>query len=384
MYDIGDLFDKRSVVGTKLEQFLEERSLTKAKLCETAGISRPTLDKLLAGTLTSKTNFEKHLSKVLTGLSLSPDMLLGNTRNQYNRARALRNIMKMPSAEISKVTGISQERLNEIEAGGQASVAELRDIAYCLSASVRSLSGTNFFGTQIAEMEDCFRMPGKEEPEEMSGFWGHVGILPENQDDYLWFPITGDTHNALYHVMEQDRIVIPCMNNKLLLLNMENIKELVLLDEACDAPWDANWDPGVDCGETPLVLYEAMEDYAAYCEGEEVPDDVLSPFLRGILERFCKQKGCQPEELREVANDSVIRYRDGKSRHTWIDFDYSEMLTEEIANIYNFGEWEGAKNCLAYCDGNESEILLNMRNISLLELPLLEAEEAVCRGWEEE
>ena len=60
MYTIEDLFDKRSVVGTKLEQIMFAEGCTKSELCKKAGVSRPTFDKLLAGTLTNKTNYEKH------------------------------------------------------------------------------------------------------------------------------------------------------------------------------------------------------------------------------------------------------------------------------------------------------------------------------------
>ena len=33
MYDIGDLFDKQSTVGARLEAVLEERGYTKVKFC---------------------------------------------------------------------------------------------------------------------------------------------------------------------------------------------------------------------------------------------------------------------------------------------------------------------------------------------------------------
>ena len=34
-----------------------------------------------------------------------------------------------------------------------------------------------------------------------------------------------------------------------------------LLDEASDPPGDIDWDPRVNGGEVPPVLYEAFEDY---------------------------------------------------------------------------------------------------------------------------
>ncbi len=383
MYNIEDLFDKRSIIGTKLEQYLEEKSYTKAKLCEAAGVSRPTLDKLLAGTLTSKTNYEKHISKVLNCLALTPDMLLGKVRNEYSQARAIRNMMRLTSEDISKNTGISLKRLNEIEAGGEAAVAELRDIAFCLSTSVRGLLGTNFFGAQVATMEVPRRRSGEERGEAVSGFWGHIGILPANRETYLWYPITGDTRSAVYQTMDEERMVVPCMNNKVLLLNMQNIKEIALLDEACDQPGFVNWDPKVDCGGIPLVLYEALEDYLEHCYGEEIPDHVLSPKFQDILHRFCKDKGWSAETIHALIYGAIIYFRDGKDRYTEINFYEEETISDEVANIYNFDEPERLESTLCYCDSGGAEIMLNMRNISLLELPLLKIEDAICKKQEE-
>ena len=377
MYKIEELFDKRSIIGTKLEQLLEEKSYTKAKLCEEAGVSRPTLDKLLAGTLTSKTNYEKHISKVLNCLSITPDILFGNAQNTYNRVRIIRNMMRITSEEISKITGIPLKRLRKIESGEDGTTAELRDIAYCLSTSVRSLLGTNFFETQVAAVPD-FLQGCIEEFGDLNRFWGHIGILPANCDTYLWFPITQNTRNEIYRVMDEERIVVPCMNNKVLLLNMQNIKELVLLDNACDQPGFTNWDSSVDCGEIPLVVYDALDDYQACCYGTKISEDVLSPVFQSTLCSLCQYKGWSECEIDGLINSSTIYFSDGKSRHTDIDFEYEETITDEISSIYNFGEAGVTGNVLSYCDLSGAEIMLNMRNISLMELPLLKVENTIC------
>ena len=71
MYDMNDLFNSRDVVGCKLNQIIGSHKYTKSNVCTGAGISRPTLDKLLNGEVTNKTNFEKHISKLLAFLSLT-------------------------------------------------------------------------------------------------------------------------------------------------------------------------------------------------------------------------------------------------------------------------------------------------------------------------
>ena len=49
MYTLEDLFDRRSPVGTRLEQILMEKKCTKAELSKKTGVSRPTIDKVLSG-----------------------------------------------------------------------------------------------------------------------------------------------------------------------------------------------------------------------------------------------------------------------------------------------------------------------------------------------
>lgn len=381
MYHIEDLFDKRSIVGSKLEQFLQEKSYTKSKFCEATGISRPTLDKLLAGTLTSKTNYEKHISKVLNYLSITPDLLLGNVQNEHSRARAIRNMMKITSEQLSEDTGISQERLHAIESGEEATVAELRDIARCLSTSVRGVLGTNFFGIQVATMEYFLGSHGEKEVKDLSGFWGHMGVLPTGQDTCLWFPITGATRNMIYRLMDEKYMVVPCMNNKVLLLNMKNIKELILLDEACDQPGFANWDSGVDCGEIPLVVYDALDDYLAFYNGEKISDDILSPSFQELLQAICSQNGWTDEDINGLIHGLIIHFQNGKTQYTEIDFYNEETISDAISDIYDFNELE--ENVLYFSDYGGAELIVNMRNISFMELPLLKLEEAICKKMDE-
>ena len=92
----------QSVVGARLEEILSERGYTKVELCQMSGISRPTLDKLLAGTITSRTNYEKHITKVLQSLNMSPDMLLGNTQTNRCRVRSLRNMMHINEKDLAE------------------------------------------------------------------------------------------------------------------------------------------------------------------------------------------------------------------------------------------------------------------------------------------
>lgn len=84
------------------------------------------------------------------------------------------------------------------------------------------------------------------------------------------------------------------------------------------------------------------------------------------------------DDIYEVLNQSVVYYRDGEKRFVDIEFDYSsENISEEILNAYEFGDSEFAENILFFSDLAGAEIFLNVKNISMIELPFLNVETAI-------
>ena len=71
-----ELFEQRSLVASKLMACLVDKGYTKVSFATKTNISRPTLDKLLNGTIDSKTTFDRHLQKILKELNMSVDALL--------------------------------------------------------------------------------------------------------------------------------------------------------------------------------------------------------------------------------------------------------------------------------------------------------------------
>ena len=353
MYEIKDLFDMQSIVGARLEEVLAEREHTKVELCQMSGISRPTLDKLLAGTITSRTNYEKHITKVLQSLNMSPDMLMGNTHANRSRVRSLRNMMHINEKNLAEFVGVPVDRIKEIEAGGEAELAELRDIAAVLHTSVASVLEKNIFPLQIE-------------------FWGHIGIRPMSSDTFLWYPITRDTRKMIYQMIEEKFLTVPCMNNKILMINMENAAEIVLLDDNCDEPRFGNWDYNVDCGETPLVFYEAWDDYLEYREaGQEPPENLISKKLCRALDQFAER---YQEEADFEVRGLKIYYPDGKMDERYVDFGENENISVNILAVFDFGA-EAFDESILYCsDDGGAEIFLNRNSFSFIEAPLLEIE----------
>ena len=66
-----------------------------------------------------------------------------------------------------------------------------------------------------------------------------------------------------------------------------------------------------------------------------------------------------------------------------IDFDSMETVSSEVSRILDFGDSIAAEKILHFDTMDGVEIILNMKNISLLVLPLLKVEDAICSCWEE-
>lgn len=64
------LFEQRILVAEKLKECLRQSGFTKVSFSKKTGISRPTLDRLLNGTIDSKSTFDKHLQKILFVLDI--------------------------------------------------------------------------------------------------------------------------------------------------------------------------------------------------------------------------------------------------------------------------------------------------------------------------
>ena len=71
-----ELFENRELVAAKLKDYLRERGYTKILLSSWAGISRPTLDKLLSGKIENRKTFDRHMQKILGVLKITPDELI--------------------------------------------------------------------------------------------------------------------------------------------------------------------------------------------------------------------------------------------------------------------------------------------------------------------
>lgn len=81
------LFEQRIIVGRNLKDCIRNSGFTKVSFSKKTDISRPTLDRLLSGTVDSKSTFNRHLQKILNTLNMTADQLLS-----YSSAKEVRKI----------------------------------------------------------------------------------------------------------------------------------------------------------------------------------------------------------------------------------------------------------------------------------------------------
>ena len=356
MDEIDILFDNRSVVGARLEKLLGERKFTKSGFCKECGISRPTLDKILYGTIGSMTNYEKHMRKILNRLSITPEMLIGDSSKAHSRTRQLRTLLNIKKEEIAAAIEISVDRLDEIEAGEPMTNAELRDIALYLGTSTSCIMSSNVFYPQTTALSD-FINEIDDEGAELSGYWGHLGVMPLGSTEYSWYPITRYEASEIEYSLKGKQAVVPCMNNKLLYFNLEKIKSIVLLDDACDPPAYYNWDHSIGEGEIPLVVYEVLVDYYSRERDENINAE-YSPKLQSLLDRLIEEKKLLEFRIGELQEENATL----KDNNSVLQATIDKLKNETQKSIRDIEKLENNKNSLAKIIQEEKEKNSTLQN----------------------
>lgn len=92
-------------------------------------------------------------------------------KTKKNYIREIRESLGYPLDRISGFTEIPIERLKAIESGDEATLAELRDIAFVLGVSTRALLGDGGVFSSHQAGGTCILLEGRMST--VSGFWGH-------------------------------------------------------------------------------------------------------------------------------------------------------------------------------------------------------------------
>lgn len=367
--DKKTLFDNREIVASRIEKEIKEKGYTKSNLCKAAGISRPTLDKLLSCQVTNKSNFDKYIDKIFKVLDIDKSNLL----HSRSAMRGVRNKFRMPMESLSELVDIDLNRIKAIEMGEEASLMEYRDIAMVLGISVASLKNENYFETDssigIYDLDEDINRS-------VSSFWGHIGVLCDQTNGYQWFPISSRSREMFLNHYSDPYIVLPCMDNCLLFLNMQNVKKILLLDDACDRPDNVNWDPEVSEGHIPLVVYESLNDY--YFSKENMSDKFIK-----AMDYYIEKYHLEEDTAMNKLNDIKIYFEDGFVEEDNVEFGEYEDLSSFIDYVYSDFDEELYSKTIYYSGTDCQEHILPLNSVSMIVMPLLNVEKAIMEKSED-
>lgn len=96
-----------------------------------------------------------------------------------------------------------------------------------------------------------------------------------------------------------------------------------------------------------------------------------------VMKRIAAKKHWTADTFDQV-QQLALRYKDRMTTSTHFDPFRASSLVSEIEMLYNLGSDEYTSTMLYYSDWNGTEIIVNMREISLIELPLDKVEETIC------
>ena len=104
-----ELFEQRILVASKLKDLLRDEGYTKVSFARRVDISRPTLDKLLSGSIDSKSSFDKHLQKIMKAMRISVDELL---LYQSKKPKAVTAVYSQNAPDNHQMSDIAKEQYN--------------------------------------------------------------------------------------------------------------------------------------------------------------------------------------------------------------------------------------------------------------------------------
>ncbi len=115
------------------------------KLSQETGISRPTIDKLINGSITNKISFEKHMKKIFQYLNVSLDAFMTKDQQNENQIGNLQRLTGLTTKKLSIISNISHNRLLDINQGNDASLEDTIKLAYSLNTSAHIIKNNYFF-----------------------------------------------------------------------------------------------------------------------------------------------------------------------------------------------------------------------------------------------
>lgn len=138
-----------------------------------------------------------------------------------------------------------------------------------------------------------------------------------------------------------------------------------------------DWDYNVSSGGIPKVIYEAFDDYYGYKEcGIKLSDCNMSPEFAMAMNKFVASNNIDLDAFNHKLNSITVIYADGSVKEH--GFTYYEDCAAfcDIRYLYETGNLLG-NSMLSFEDDDELNFFVNMKNVSMIKLPLAKTEEYI-------
>ncbi len=381
------LYSEKEHAGKRMEEIFSERGLTKIQVCKDTGISRPTLDKFIEGNIRNEKNFYKYLKILFQYLDISSEQEFKG----WYKTEELQKKEYNPSdiSYASEVTGISEEHIQEILQGADATREELQELALCFRTSTKGVQNKHYF-ENVENVPRCNIIGAEYE----NGIWGYIEIQPARRKDKLIYPITELTKDSVKWQLNQEFLVVPCLNNRLLLINRKHLKyiKLYTVGHGKDKGISRHEETSIrkflneriqnfsSFEEAPLVVYEVYKRYGNVTNEKTNKDDLtkLEKEIFGLL----RKEYIRESYIKSQTSLTEIYYDDGAWDTIVIDFNERENLTTNIKRVQ---EWiQPQVEDELYMDGEAGEyISYNTERIAIMDIPLLQVEDALLAREED-
>ena len=371
-----DLFRRQKIVAARLRVIIAERGINKVTLANGAGISRPTLNKLLDGKMDANLSYAYFMEKVCAYLEITPEDLMAHIKNPYVQVESLCSLTKIDEERLCEECGIAKERLQEIKAGGEASIAEIRNLAMSLEVSTFDLLGLSPFKPQTSLSPEHFWVSDKPNCD-MYCHWGYVGIKVNGET--AWHPITRATAFCIDAWLEEELVTIPCLDNTLLFINTRNIEAVYLTTELTDpcAP---------SCKFYPPVYYEAVEEYMdAYNAGKELDPARFPASLINLMDDAFSENIDECRALYEQSDLVCVCGSNGRrEEYLAVRPESLDGIIVNAFNVYLHGDTGLDDRVLSFRTHSDLFVYYRIENIAYMELPLSMALKRDVESREEE
>lgn len=371
-----ELFFKKSVIGAWLEEYLEEKEISKVKFCKDCGLSRPTLDKILAGLITNSTTYYKHILKIIDYLKMTPESfekLIAHSHD--NDMKSVRAAFKISSKTLSDITGIPISRLKKIESGKEEfTQAELTDCALTCNVDKNAILGKSVFYVQT-DVPELF-IYGDDKEGFPSGMWGCLCIKSGSLKEDLKYWITEQAMLRARRELNNQFIVIPCLNNKLLLINTDNIDELRFM--GFNGDYYEGEPKELNSQIFPPQIFRVLNQYF---DGYGSDNKALSKKAIETCEDIIKEFKITEDKVFSLSREINIYYKDKKESSYFIEG--SDDLYNYIDFIYNMEIADMDMKFIEIENFDGSFDQINLNNVVCIKMPLNLVEDEIIKMHEE-